>query len=151
AMMPIFWDVTIKVSVMISVALTTTWLLRRQSAALRHLILSAAMVFALVTPLLTMMLPELNVGRLVVAPEQAAPPQILSSDRTTADPDVAVLVRVAVPAARDFITPVWLAGVALGAGALITGWIRLSRIARRSRRVSDGVWVRVSQVIAQDY
>jgi beta-lactamase regulating signal transducer with metallopeptidase domain len=56
-MMLLLWDAAIKVSAVLSVALLAVFLLRRRPAALRHWILSGAIVCAAIAPVLSRVIP----------------------------------------------------------------------------------------------
>ena len=53
----LLFDSALRATVILGVALAVTFLLRRRSAALRHLVLSLAVAGALMTPLMTLVAP----------------------------------------------------------------------------------------------
>ena len=63
SVMPLLLDTTIKVSIIVVLALAATVMLRKQSAALRHWVLAAAIVCAAATPLFTVVVPAWDFRR----------------------------------------------------------------------------------------
>ena len=63
SVMALLLDTTIKVSLIVVLALAATVLLRKQSAALRHWVLAAAIVCAAATPLFTVVVPSWDFPR----------------------------------------------------------------------------------------
>jgi hypothetical protein len=60
--MNLLLDSTVKVSLIVLVALVARALLRRRSAAVRHWVLSVAIACAAAMPLLAMMVPAWHIG-----------------------------------------------------------------------------------------
>jgi beta-lactamase regulating signal transducer with metallopeptidase domain len=71
--MTTFLDYTIRMSVILSIALLSMRLLRRQSAALRHLVLSGAILCAAVLPIFNRALPSLDWSPRIDLPGLPAP------------------------------------------------------------------------------
>ena len=149
-------DTTIRTSVVLVCALTAAALCRRRSAALRHLIVSAAIVTAAFLPL---------VQRLV--PEWRLPLERLTETRTvalTGDPAAAsmpsgypreiagVSERVAtVHSIRSLVGVLWLMGVGLGLLRLLIGLGRLGWIATRAEYVPTGAWTDCASDVSLEY
>lgn len=145
-------DSAIRATVILGVAFGVMFLLRRRSAALRHLVLSLAIAGALLTPLLTIVAPAWRPGfvdralRSVQLTSAGAPDASAASPAATVTtkeslhlpPLEAALTRSAnsAEAAGGIIMPLWIAGVIVFAGILLTGLARLRWLASRSRRVS---------------
>ena len=60
--MSLLIDSTIKVSLIVLIALAAQWLLRRQSAAVRHWVMAVAIGCAVVTPVVSVIAPSWNLG-----------------------------------------------------------------------------------------
>jgi beta-lactamase regulating signal transducer with metallopeptidase domain len=148
--MTLLLDSVLKMSVMLGAALLVTLLFRHRSAALRHWLLSAAVLCAAVMPLAMLVLPSWNLGRDI---SKALPLQVLSY----AAPDGGVSSAPGPLKQSEVTTPVewlplaWLAGSGVALFALALGFVRLALVARRSRQVTDGEWVRSADTIAKKY
>jgi TonB family protein len=162
-------DSALRATVILGAALGVTLLLRRRSAALRHLVMSLAIAGALLTPVMTSVAPAWRpdvVDRALrsVRTANAAAPKAPAADDVT----IAESVRLdvvgnektqtatsansaagtrsatrtplanAVSSAAAIIMPIWIAGVIVFAGVLLTGLARLRWLASRSREVSGG-------------
>ena len=146
--MSLLLEGAIKASVIIIAALAAAALLRRRSAALRHWLLSAAVVCAAVAPFVGPLAPRWNVS----------PPAALSRAAQPADPIGAATSSTAAPgsASELFVLPggvddpgrligwVWASGAGLSLFVLAAGFWRLSRIATRSQRVTEGPWAELA-------
>ena len=136
---------TIKVSVIVLVALAATRLMRRRSAALRHWILAAAIACAVAAPLLGPVVPSWHVDfgmastvhrrpRLQKRPAAAvdiASPVAGNEAQTAVD----VGARNGDPGRARGVDPlalVWVAGLTVGLGLLIVGVVRLRWLESRS-------------------
>jgi beta-lactamase regulating signal transducer with metallopeptidase domain len=137
-------------SVILGAALLATLLLRNRSAALRHCLLSAAVLCAAMMPLATLVLPRWNLGPDI---SKALPLQVLSY--TAADAGVSsppLPLKLADEAAPvEWLPLAWLAGSSVTLFALALGFMRLALVSLRSRRVTDGNWVRIADTIARKY
>lgn len=141
----------IDVTVILAAALSGAWLLRRRSAALRHAVLAAGIVTAMLAPALEALLPQWTVlaPAAPAATLQAAPVSFVSGDAATAP----LTAAAPGPAPIDWtmaLLAVWAAGAALGWAGLTTGLVRLRRIAGRCRRVEDGPWHATAAAIARE-
>jgi TonB family protein len=145
----------IRSSIVLLAGLVLATLLAKRSAALRHVALAASIFAAAAVVPLSVALPEWEV----------AVPLSLRSPVTTSE----VLEP---PIARDHVKPsaaprsepqqrsgrtlpfawiVWGAGFAATAGMLLTGILRLVRIASRAARIDDGPWASITHAVAAAY
>ena len=150
-------NTTIKISLIVIAAMAAMSLLRRQSAAVRHFVLAAALACAALTPL----------ARVIVS--RWAPAWPPSSSLQVIDRPLAVFDDQGVPtptsgvarasagasidraAVMRGVTVIWMAGVALALGVLAVGLLRVSWITSRARRVHSGPWVDAAEEIAAVY
>lgn len=152
-------DCTIRVSAILIAALITLGLLRKQSAATRHWVLSAATLLASIAPVLSFVMPSWNPNvypAIQALPRFSAPeeqPNALSGViAVTAKESTGSSVISAAPALPEQLPEtIWLAGVALGFVVLITGSVRLARIAAGSQSVAGGRWTRLAGMISREY
>jgi TonB family protein len=154
-------DSALRATVILGVALGVTFLLRRRSAALRHLVLSLAIAGAMLTPVMTFVAPSWRpdvVDRLMRSIETAnvgAPEASEVSEAEVSGARAAAAVTTTealrLPSletaqtldakfakAAGIIMPIWIAGAIVFVGVLLTGLARLRWLASRSRRVSCG-------------
>jgi TonB family protein len=150
-------EATVKSSLLVLAALAAVACLRRRSAALRHWILSAAMVAAALSPLLVLVTPAWHVPidaiprpRVIaaIAPQTgtlapARPPTDAARHQESANGPIAN--------AAALVSTTWLAGVGASILILSIGLCRLGWIAARARRVSDGRWAAAADGIAREY
>jgi TonB family protein len=142
-------DSALRVTVILGVALGVTALLRRRSAALRHLVLALAMINALLMPLTTFMAPAWRpdvVDRMMRSVQTATLPATGPEASAAGDVATSESLRLPVPSssatARNYaaqsriIMFIWIAGVIVFAGILLIGLARLRWLALRSRRLS---------------
>jgi TonB family protein len=148
---------TIEVSALALTALLVTAALRRASAALRHWVLSAAIVCAACLPAMQTVVPAWGSG-LVPAPDLRTLTHLTSAVVQSGSPSPGVLgesrARVAVadagggPSSVPFaglLPAVWLLGVAAGLGLIAAGLLRLAWLASRGERITDPVWIRLTR------
>lgn len=152
----------LRVSAPVLAGLLACVLLGRRSAALRHRVLAAALAAALaVIPLATVLptwiapFPTLGetimpVRAAVAEPSSPAPGSgRAAASAVDAAPAMAAAASALIPfRARQLLVLVWLAGVAVGLGLLLTGLVRLVRLTRNAQPLVDGHWHRVAAEIA---
>jgi TonB family protein len=161
-------DMAIRTALLVLVGLTATAALRRQSAALRHAVLTLTMIGSVALPPLTVLVPTWQIPLpMPAAPHSEARPTTRAASR------VGVAPRGTAPAgataqgsrvlaghegaAPSAITLTTLAGVIWGVGfagcaaQLLIGYARLLRTARRARPVLDGEWVRAARRVEGEY
>ena len=155
---------TVKVSVIVLVALAATRLMRRRSAALRHWILAAAIACAVAAPLLGPVVPSWHVDfgmASTAAPATAAPetPAVAADiSSPVAGNEAQTVIAFDAPNSNpgrtrsiDPLVLVWVAGLTAGLGLLIVGVVRLRWLESRSKPTLDGPWVRIAGDVARQY
>src|SRR5947209_7515005 len=133
-------ETTAKSSAVMVAALIAVACLRRRSAALRHWILSAAVVAALLTPALSLITPVWHLPL-----DRLTPPRVLATSTTVRPIDASPRERIDIPTqgpdrmslagAAAMISTGWLLGAAIAVLILIAGLGRLATIASRARPV----------------
>jgi TonB family protein len=153
---------TIKVSVIVLVALAATRLMGRRSAALRHSVLATAIACAATMPLLGAVSPSWHVD-LGIASTTAAP--AVGSETAGAAPGgspTADQPQMVIAVGASNVNPrrasgagalvvLWITGLVGGLGLLIVGVCRLRWLESRSRRVVAGPWARIAEDVARQY
>jgi TonB family protein len=163
--MNLLLDSTLKVSVIVLVALGALVLLRRRSAALRHWVLAVAIACAAAAPLLGLVVPSWP-WRLGALPAvwQAERPRVagaatahLESIPVDQAPSV-TSVRAPAPqaASTELVLPatlerLWMAGAGLSVLLVIVGLVRLKWLASGARRVERGRWVDLTAEISREF
>jgi TonB family protein len=157
-----------KVSIVLLAALAACAVLRRQSAAVRHWVLAAAIVCAASIPVAERILPSWSVavGAPAVLWRFATPAAdthassrdgstMPASEGRTADRRFAVTSLAARAAANprttDMLSWLWMAGTAASLLALFIGFIRLGFAAARADHLVAGTWARVCAEVAGEY
>ena len=145
---------TVKASLVMLAALAAVACLRRRSAALRHWLLSAAIVAAMAAPFLGLVTPAWHVP-LDALPRPAAmavPAAITGpSPRSTAVTPRSAGADVSHGAPGALIEGAWIAGVGVSLLILCVGLGRLAWIASSARRVAGGRWAEVAADLAREY
>ena len=138
-------DITFRSSVILAAVLVTSGVLRRRSAALRHAVLTAGLISALVMAPLDWILPEWHVP-------------VAASETTQAEAVTAAHIEFALDASAEqpsswswltVIAFVWGVGIAVGACGLLTGLLRLARLTRNAILVQDGALSRLTEEAAR--
>src|SRR5262245_31330246 len=130
-------DAVITSSLIVGGAALCSAIFRRQSAAVRHMIWTAALVFALVAPLSTPLLPSWELGPVPIAAVIDEQPQFTSQTSDVAVPSASQTLNLSV---ADLMFCVWLAGIGLGILWLLVGAARLGWLAFHARPVRGGKW-----------
>src|SRR5688572_8513842 len=124
--MNLLLESAVKASVLLFIALAALFLLRRQSAALRHWLLAVSLLFAAAQPALTLLLPTWSIAVPPASQTIAQPPDVVPSE---------VSFEVVVPAAAPIATrsdwrgiaiAVWVAGALINITVLLIGISRLA-------------------------
>jgi len=156
--MSLLIDSTIKVSLIVLIALAAQWLLRRQSAAVRHWVMAVAIGCAAVTPVVSVIAPSWHLGLNSIAsspsgngasdPEVSTTSEVLDSSLGAGQAGPvgpaagqSALERLAVLSGWAWFRlagPIWLAGVAISVSSLLAGMARLASLASASRRIERG-------------
>ena len=162
-------EATVKVSLVLLLALAVVWGLRRRSAAARHWVLSVAVACALVVPVLSAVAPTwyvpvtgawpVTAARLAsgLAADPASPPgtrwvgEVSPVNVTlTASPGAVDTPRDAVRRMAGLLLPVWMVGVGAIVAVLLLGLVRLAWFSARATPVSDSRWLELSTEISAD-
>jgi beta-lactamase regulating signal transducer with metallopeptidase domain len=155
----------IKGAIVIIIAAVVAWLLRRDSAAARHSVWTAAIIAQLLIPVLEVTLPTWRV-RVIDAPDFAPSASVapnaagpaakspnFSDSRTPSPAAAATLPNVPPPvpariSTGALIAGLWLLGVLAVLLRLAVGTVIVSRIAARGQRVVDDHWLGTMQRLA---
>ena len=165
-------DAIAKATIILGAAGVSAVLLRRASAASRHLVWTAALLAALVLPVLSMALPRWQMA-VVTLPSVASP--VAAGETTSAvEREMAAAMRAkateprgerparrslgegggaAFPATMSWPTAlllVWAAGAALVLGRLLLGLIAVQVIARRTTDAAAAPWLPLARKLADD-
>jgi beta-lactamase regulating signal transducer with metallopeptidase domain len=129
-------------SLICALALSMCRVLHRRPAALRHVILAAALAVATAVPLLETALPRWEVALLPAASQAASSGLTLSSEPAVADAGVG-LTETAAPSMltwRETLLAIWAIGFLLVMAGLLAGLGRLIVMTRRCRPIQSNVW-----------
>jgi TonB family protein len=166
--MSLLLESTIKASVILLFALGLMPLLRNRSAALRHWILSAALVCAAAAPVVALLVPSwhLPIG-LASNASDVAPHRDAFGVEALVDfgsnnstrvrevdsrgPGPQTLLGVDATPFGAALHLAWIAGVFLGVAVVLVGLGRLARLAANSRRITEGVWLDRAEDIRREY
>jgi beta-lactamase regulating signal transducer with metallopeptidase domain len=151
-------NTSIKVTLIVLVALGASALLRRRSAAVRHFVLAAALACAAATPGLRLAAPAwqatagawLTESRLQLIDRPLAVFDAADLPRGAAGPVASPGVPRAAVIAR-LLTVVWASGAAASLLVLLVGLGRLAWLASKSRRIADGAWSRIAAELSTTY
>jgi beta-lactamase regulating signal transducer with metallopeptidase domain len=148
--MTLLLNTTIKISLIVLVALATTRVLRKRSAAVRHFVLAVALACAAATPFVRIVAPAWqSASRLQLIDR----PLALLDDSTSTTP----LSVAHAPAGRSIdvaaimrgVSVVWMTGAGLAMLVLLVGLSRLKWIASHAHRVHSGPWADAAAEIAR--
>jgi TonB family protein len=136
-------DVALKATLLAGAALALAAVLRTQSAAVRHWVLTMGVVCVAALPLLTLVVPSWHIPvassappRAVVRPGAVVAVTIMPQGvAATEQPDGRAAARSSLAAGAPLF--VWMAGAALSALMLVVGLVRLRAIGRAATRVVD--------------
>ena len=164
-------DILAKTTILLVLVTTAAHLLRRRTAALRHLMWMFAIIALIAIPVLSAFTPfRLRVLPVTAASQPAqvapdasvehaplppsAPPVALHDQSTRAGEKTVVQVPDATPARAPIGTGTWLllawaAGVVLLLGRFAVGLIRVQRIAGRAPEVTDESWLQLADRAGQ--
>jgi TonB family protein len=148
-------DWFVEFSAIAALALAAAALLRNRSAALRHWILSSAVVCVALMPVLGTVLPAWRVPVTAVAAgedtiEPAAPLDPLGrpGSRRAAGDSAATVDR---GGGTRVLLAIWLAGIVVNGAVLIGAMVRLRRVGLRARAVCDPRWLDIASDISRAY
>lgn len=161
-------DAVIKVSILLTLAAAVSVLLRRSSAASRHLVWTAALVAAVALPALSGALPRWQVPMITIAPGGETVTTTLGEDSLSRQMAVRLFERLGktasatTPAIETASTPttnaelswstvaimLWLGGTALLLGRLLLGVIAVHVLSRRTLVANDAPWLPLARRLA---
>jgi TonB family protein len=149
---------TLKGALMLLVATALLPLLRRQSAALRHLALALAFASAVAAPLVGTVTPELTMTRAVASSLPAFVPPVVSIEpggvagrAAGAGPTIQWRASPLPTGWLGVLTGVWIAGFAVSVSVLLCGLLRLSWLRRRAAPLTDPAWIADAAAMARTY
>jgi beta-lactamase regulating signal transducer with metallopeptidase domain len=165
--LPLSWlpiaDAVAKATVILLAAALTSVILRKASAALRHLVWTLALFSALVLPVLSLALPKWQLPLLTIASTSTEP--IAAEASVVAAPPMTQRAPVlghassgATPAATPTLTvaraswlpdmswqgalfAIWLAGAFAIFGRIIVGLLAVRFVSRRTQLITDAAWL----------
>ena len=140
-------DVTVKVSAVLLVALIATGLLRKKSAAIRHRILSVAVLVAVLTPVAASVGPAWHTTQSDIVPASIN----LPAESSAPSPLIDVRAEPASSFAFEDLRFVWFAGLVAGLISLLVGTSRLVLVTAASRPFLSDMWDTLSASIATEY
>ena len=149
----------IESSVILLLALGLMPILRGRSAALRHGVLTAALVCAAAAPLLGRVVPSwhlpvaLNSLTSGTAPVRATPAPSttnVSGPAAAGDTSSTSQATQSSGSVSAIVRTVWMTGTFGGILVLVTGLAQLARLATRARRLQHGVWTTRAESIARE-
>jgi beta-lactamase regulating signal transducer with metallopeptidase domain len=163
--MSLLLDATVRISLLILVALGTITVARRSSAAARHCVLAASLALAAAMPVLGLVVPSwsMRLDAAMAGParggtESAARRHIHADgaarqEAATASPEIRSAERRSSGSPRTgglrrAALSLWLTGAAVSVSILIAGMARLRWLASRSRPIADGPWAELAREIS---
>jgi TonB family protein len=166
--MTLVLDLAIRSAILVLLGLAGVAVLRRQPAALRHAMLAMTIIATAALLPLKAIVPAWQVPLpIFVAPQVAVPqpwgaslpvPDVSQmtarpASTTTGPPGIVGSVAAGRPGVNlvQFARIIWFVGFAVCAGSLLTGLVRLSRIARRAERVRGGEWMHAANRLQEAY
>src|SRR5579863_989850 len=135
--------IVLKSTAVLGAAWLMTVLLRRRSAAGRHMVWTAAFAALLALPLLSVSLPVLSVpvGNLATSPGFLFQTSVSAGEQTVKGSSSRTSVaRDAVPKTVDWrmwMMLIWAAGALAACAPMAAGWVAVWRLRRRARPFSD--------------
>jgi TonB family protein len=156
--LPFLIESTVKASLVMLAAFAAIACSRRRSAALRHWILSGAIVAATAAPLLGAVVPSWHVPldaiarpRPIAATAAFAGASIVPRSSVIEEPPTRRATGVSLAGAGALVATAWVTGAAISALILFVGLGRLAWIASSARRVVSGRWTVAAAEIARGY
>jgi len=159
-------DSALKASAIVAMALAANWCLSSRSAALRHLVLVAAIVCAAAMPVAEWLVPAWHIPLVRIASVRGveSPARVAFSESSVSSPVVAnaALAQESaaprgtsfgsfVPAMLTWATRAWMVGTTVGFLVLLVGLGRLSRLAAQAAPLDSARWRAAVDAIALEY
>lgn len=152
--LPLVLGVVARTTAVLLLALGATTLLRRASAATRHLVWTVALGGVLVLPFLGRFVPE---WRVVPVPVELAPVAAAAVEPVVMDHEPAEVVHESAPAVPQaprtdwmmWIVGLWAAGGAVLLLRLAYGVLRIWWVERRSAELADAGWTSLTDGLAR--
>jgi TonB family protein len=150
-------DNTIRVSLIMLIGLGGRVIFRRHSAAVRHWVLAVAIVCALATPLIGLVVPSWPLGTFSSPPVTRVQSAVSITETFSTGPVAggpassqvaATGLRGVAGAAAEWLGVAWIAGAVVSLLVLLVGLAHLTWLASRARRVADGRWSTLSHEVA---
>jgi len=177
SVLPILIDAALKGAILVAIAACAAYLLRNRSAASRHAAWTAAVIGHLAIPALVLLLPAWKMPVLpatswmgaesapitatAIAPPganakvdagnpvtSATTPSDTKSSAAAPSPQPIPSVGTGQPGIVPIVVAIWLAGALLVLLRLAFGTWRVGQLARDGARVEDGVWLSLTQRLA---
>src|SRR5262245_27442417 len=155
-------DASVKVTLLMLIALGAAFLLRTRSAAVRHWVLAVAMTGAAVTPILTLAIPRWQIplpiapradrpvarpptgARSIAQGARSEPRAVSSPTRAPDEPRPLTATPASVAAA------IWMAGTGGSVLILVIRFVRLRRVQRSATRVESATWTELASDVCGD-
>lgn len=135
-------DVALRATMLLAVGWVTTLVLVRRSAAVRHCVLTATVVTALLVPGIALVAPRWTL-RVATTPPASDSTRV-SAPATSAETGFAVETTVTPGRQRVsglwLVAGLWTTGSVALLGSLVAGLLRLRRLARESTVATSGPW-----------
>ena len=175
--LPLSWlplaDAVVKASLVLLAAALTSLILRRASAALRHLVWTLALCSALLLPVVSLALPKWQLQLVTIsspapavestvaaaAPEPAAP-SFATAPRLgrASHPDTGAVEPVAVSHAswlprmswQGALLALWLLGAGAILGRIVVGLVAVRFVSRRTQLITDAEWLPMAMDLAEE-
>ena len=175
--LPLSWlplaDAVVKASLILLAAALTSLILRRASAALRHLVWTLALCSVLLLPVVSLALPKWQLGLVTVrstaaavestvaadAPEDPAP-SVATAPRLgrASHADAGTVEPVAVSRAswlprmswQAALLAIWLLGAVAILGRIVVGLAAVRFVSRRTQLITDAEWLPMAMDLAEE-
>src|SRR5215471_4860077 len=156
-MMLFLLNTTLKVSLILVVALAASAALGRRSAAVRHFVLAAALACAAATPALRLIAPAWQATAAWLPTSRV---QLIDRPLSVLDESASSTPSTGGRAAADALSRaavlrwsgvIWLAGAVASLAVLAVGLARLSWLASRARRLTSGPWAEITMELSDTF
>jgi TonB family protein len=149
------FDCTAKATILLGLAWIVVGATRRRAAALRHLVLSTAILGSLILPLLTLLLPTWHWTMLGKASGLlSSAHEIATNSREPTAPSMIVTARTAAPffsRLSSLALIVWAAGFLFIVMRLAAGLARLAWMSRHAKPLLEDDWIRAVLPISRRF